>query len=194
MDEPKMKGGVIREFFDSYQKEHGIERVRELLPRVPPDLRALLDPDDPFRTILPASWYPARLVHAVLDAMTEGMSEEQIRTFVHDSNRVVMQRATSSAYRFFLDKLLTPEMYALAVPRFWKQWHTTGVRKMRIVRNGEAESIVAKWGGHHPVLCTVTIETMCSVFELMGKKDVKWVRTACVSSGAPECVTRLTWR
>lgn len=194
MDEPKIKGGVIREFFDWYQNEVGVEYVRSLLPRLPDDVRAMLDPDDPFITLLPASWYPCRLVHVVLDVMTEGLTEVQIRKLAHDANRAVVRRDVGSVYRFFLDKLATPEMYALAVPRFWKQFHSTGKRKIEIIRDGEAESIVSDWGGHHPILCTITLETMCAVFELMGKKDVKWERTACVSAGASECVTRLTWR
>jgi hypothetical protein len=194
MDEPKIKGGVIREFFAWYQDEVGVEKVRSLLPRVPEDMRALLDPDEPFLKILPASWYPSRLVCVMLDAISEGMTDAQIRKLAHDANRAVIRRDVGSVYRFLLDKLATPEMYALAVPRFWRQLHTTGVRKMRVLGDREAESVVSQWPGHHPLLCTITIETMCSVFELMGKKDVKWKRTACVSAGASECVTLLSWR
>jgi hypothetical protein len=73
------------------------------------------------------------------------------------------------------------------------QLHSTGVRKMTILRTGEAVSRVERWTGHHSVLCLCTIETMRAMFERMGKRDVAWERTKCVSEGATSCVTTLTW-
>jgi len=83
----------------------------------------------------------------------------------------------------------------------WKQLHSTGEREVTIFEepgpNGErrAESIVRDWPGHHPVLCTVTIETMCAIFETMGCREVEWRRTKCISKdGGRACVTERTWR
>ncbi len=81
------------------------------------------------------------------------------------------------------------------MPRLWRQLHTTGKRKITIDTPTSATSIVAEWPGHHAVLCTITIETMRAIFERMGKRDVRWERTRCVSKhGGTECVTKLTWR
>jgi hypothetical protein len=204
-NEPMIKGAAIREFFTWYQKTHGIESVRVLVRHAPPDLRPLLDPEEPMVKLLPATWYPCRLVHPMLDAVKERMSDAAFNQMAKEANRHLVRTGMNSVYRFFLEKLVSPELYATLVPRFWRQLHTTGVREMTIVRNddgdgderagvGEAISITRDWGGHHPLLCTCVIETMCAIFEQMGKKDVKWVRETCVGSGAAECRTRLTWK
>jgi hypothetical protein len=193
MPEPMIKGGMLREFVQWYEHAHGAERIREVARRVPDDLRTLIDPDEPLVNILAASWYPARLTHTILDAVTEGLDARGVERIAHDANRWIVQRGMGSVYRFALQRIVTPEMYAASVARLWRQIHSTGDRSLELTSRTTAVSTVRDWGGHHPVLCTVTIETMCALFESMGKKNVRWTRTACVSRGAQECVTRLEW-
>jgi hypothetical protein len=199
--EPMIKGAAIREFFTWYERTHGIESVRVLVRHAPADLRPLLDPEEPLVKLLPSTWYPCRLVHPMLDAVKERMSDAAFNAMAKDANRHLVRQGMNSVYRFFLEKLVSPELYATLVPRFWRQLHTTGVREMTIVTSnddgsGEAISITRDWAGHHPLLCVCVIETMCAIFEQMGKKDVKWSRESCVGVGvgASECRTRLTWK
>jgi len=168
--------------------------VRSIAQHLPDDLRACLDPDAPGIRLLASSWYPARLAHLILDALSEGLTEQQIQTMSRDATRDIVKRGTSSIYGFVLRRLITPEMYALSVARLWRQWHDTGDREVRVTSATTAQSKVLRWGGHHPVLCTITIETMCAVFEAMGCKSVTWQRTACVARGAKECATLLEWK
>jgi hypothetical protein len=194
MPEPMIKGAVIRDFIEWYGAQRGADDVRRLGQRLPPDLQAMIDLDDHGFKLLGSSWYPARLVHAILDAHAMERTPEEMARFLHDANRgFIKTGAAKSVYRFFLRKLVTPEMYALCVPRFWKQWHSTGERRVKIIGRGLAESFVFNWAGHHPHLCTMTIETMCAVFETMGCKNVSWDRVECVSKGAPHCKTIVTW-
>lgn len=185
---------MLREFIAWYSSTHGEERMRLLAKQLPEDLRSYVDPDQPLVSVLAASWYPARLTHFILDAVTEGMTESEILKLAHDSNRAIVEQGMSSVYRFALDKLVTPEMYAVSIPRLWRQLHNTGEREIKVTSKNGATSIVRKWPGHHPVLCTIAIETMCAVFETMGKKEVRWSRTSCVSRGGTECVTLLQWK
>jgi hypothetical protein len=194
MTEPMIKGGVLREFVEWYEAQHGAERMRSLAGRVPAEMRSYIDPDEPVVKVLASSWYPARIVHTILDALTEGASEAEIQRLAHDANRWIIRRGMGSVYRFALRRLVTPEMYAMSVPRLWRQLHTTGDREVIVKSKTSALSKVSRWGGHHPVLCTITIETMCAIFETMGCKDLVWKRTSCVSRGATECVTRLEWK
>ena len=191
--EPMIKGGAIRAFFEWYQEQYGVERIRELARKAPEDLRAALDPEQPLVTILPASWYPSRLAHAMLDALHEGKSDAELSELFRRGNQTVIDRSFS-VYRFLLEKLVTPEMYAAAIPRLWRQLHSTGPRRIKIEGPGEATTIVTDWPGHHPLLCTIRIETMRAIFLRMGKKNVEWKRIKCVSvHGGRECVTKLTW-
>lgn len=188
-----IKGAAIRAFFEWYQEKYGVEHIREMARKAPEDLRAALDPEQPLVTILPASWYPSRLVCSMLEVLREGKTEAEFREIVRIGNMTVIDRSFS-VYRFLLETLVTPELYAAAIPRLWKQLHNTGRRRMKIDGPGEATSTVSDWPGHHPLLCTITIETMRAIFVRMGKKDVQWKRIKCVTThGGKECVTKLTW-
>ncbi len=187
------KGAVIREFVAWYQHAYGDEQLRKLGDSVPQEYRALFDPDEAFVTFLASSWYPTAILHLAFDALAVHHNEGELRRMFRDSTRWVVKRSVSTVYRFLLAKVVTPELYAQAVPRMWKQLHTTGERRMRILEDGVAESIVTDWPGHHPLLCTLTIETMCAIFETMGCKDVGWSRKSCVAEGAAECRTIVTW-
>lgn len=190
-----IKGAVIRDFVEWYSERFGQPALHGIGAKLPPAIQAMIDVDDPAFKLLASSWYPSKLVHAFLDQLASDKSPQEMARFLHEANRgFVRSGATKSVYRFFLKKLVTPEMYALCVPRFWKQWHSTGERRMRIVRKGMAESYVSQWPGHHPHLCTMTIETMCAVLETMGCTNVQWERLYCVSNGASECKTIVTWR
>jgi hypothetical protein len=118
----------------------------------------------------------------------------ELDRIVKDATRFVVKQTMNGVYRFLLENLITPDMYALSVPRLWRQLHTTGRRRIEIAGPGEATSIVSAWPGHHPLLCSIAIATMCGVFEVMGCRDVRWERIECVSEGGRQCVTRVRWR
>lgn len=195
MSEPMVKGAIIRDFVEWFGARQGAEAVRRLGHRLPPHLQAMIDVEAPAFHLLASSWYPAKLVHALFDALAEGRTPDEMQRFIHDANREFLRTggARKSVYRFFLDKLATPDLYAFFVPRFWKQLHSTGTREVKIVRRGLAESKTRGWAGHGPHLCTMAIETMCTVFEAMGCRDVTWERTLCVSNGDKECKTIVRW-
>jgi hypothetical protein len=196
MGEAMIKGGAIREFFAWYERKFGIDSIRYMAQQVPSDLAALLDPDDPLIKILPASWYPARLVHSMLDSMHEGRTDLDMERFAREATRDVVKNGMSSVYRVLFQKLGSPDVYALMIPRMWRQLHDSGERSLVITGDGRATSRVAGWEGHHPTLCMLSVTLMCTIFEEMGCRDVRWKRVNCI--GRPgrtgECVYDVTWR
>ena len=93
-------------------------------------------------------------------------------------------------------KILTGigQFYAAMIPRMWRQLHDSGDRSVEIVEDGRAISKVANWAGHHRVLCMLSTSLMCAIFEQMGKKNVKWTCTRCISrDGGSECVYEVRW-
>ena len=194
MGEAMIKGGAIREFFAWYEGKFGLDSLRHMARQVPPDLAPLVDPDDPVVHFLAASWYPARLVHSMLDTMNEGRSELEIERLARDATRHVVAHGMNSVYRVLLKKLGSPQIYAAMIPRMWRQLHDSGDRSVEIVEDGRAISKVANWAGHHRVLCMLSTSLMCAIFEQMGKKNVKWTCTRCISrDGGSECVYEVRW-
>jgi hypothetical protein len=194
MPEPMIKGAVLRDFVVWYGGHYGPSFLRRTGERLPAHIRELIDIDHPTFRLLGSIWYPVGVVHAFLDVLSQGRTPVEMNRLLHDANRMFLQDGVrQSVYRFLFERLGTPEIYAVLVPRFWRQLHSTGDRRVKIIRPGLAESTVSNWPGHHPLLCTMVIETMCAVFETMGCKSVSWDRVSCVSDGARECKTLVSW-
>jgi hypothetical protein len=191
--EPRMKGATIRELFEWYEARHGVERVRRVVANVPADLRPLVDPDEPHVTLLASSWYPARLVHTLLDAIAADHAPSELERLTRETARAFAGNKLKGVHRFVLSKIVTPEMYAAGIQRMWRILHDTGDRKIELTGQGTAMSYVRNWPGHHRVLCLLTVDTMCAMFETMGCKNVQHERISCVSDGGTECVTRVSW-
>lgn len=194
MSEPMIKGAVMRDFVVWYGAHYGPAYLRRTGDRLPQHIRDRIDLEHPTFRLLGSLWYPVEIVHAFLEAIAHGRTPAEMNRLLHDANRNFLRTGMrQSVYRFLFERLVTPEIYAVLVPRFWKQLHSTGERRIKIIRPGFAESTVANWPGHHPLLCTMVIETMCAVFETTGCKNVSWERVSCVSDGASECKTHVTW-
>jgi hypothetical protein len=197
MGEAMIKGGAIREFFAWYERKFGEGSIRHMARQVPADLAPLLDPDEPVVHFLASSWYPARLVHSMLDTMNEGRSELEIERLGRDATRHVVSNGMNSVYRVLLSKLGSPEIYARMIPRMWRQLHDTGDRSLVITGPGHATSRIMRWEGHHPTLCMLSTQLMCAIFEEMGCRDVRWRRVRCIGRTGPasgECVYDVTWK
>lgn len=189
-----IKGAVLRAFLDCYGERFGQSRLRALADRASEIHTERRGEPINILELLPSTFYPVAISHACLDALSEGETEQSLGRLARETTRAVIAASTNSVYRFVLARLVSPELYAYSVPRFWKQLHTTGERQLTILGKGSAESVVSNWPGHHPLLCTFTIETMVSIFEAMGLKDVRWKRLECVARGNAVCRTELKWR
>lgn len=192
--EPMTKGSVLREFARWCADRYGDALVTEMLAEIPEHLRPPVDRDDPAASLLAATWYPSRVAHSLLDSFASRHEASEIDRLMQEAARSIVKQSTTGVYRFFLVKLVTPELYALSIPRVWTQIHTTGTRRLDIVGPNEAKSIISDWRGHHPLLCTISNATMGALFEEMGKRDVRWERTECVSQRGRVCATTLRWK
>jgi hypothetical protein len=191
--EPKTKGAAIREMLLWHSNRYGHAATVALCDRVPQDLLGMLDLTKPGLGVLGASWYPISLTYPMLDRVLEQYGGEG-RELAAAVNRDLVPKMIRGIYRMVFQTVASPELYARHVPRLWRRLHTTGDRRMRIVEEGEALSVVENWPGHHPFMCWTAIYTMAYVFEAMGYKHWSVERTACVSHGAQRCETTLRYR
>jgi hypothetical protein len=190
----KVKGAAIRELVRWYARAHGRAQLEAATRRMPAPLAAQLDPHDDALGIIASTWYDAELVHAMLDAIIAPYPAGDRSALIKTAAREAVQASMNGVYKFVIGQIVTPGFYARNIQRLWAMLHDGGCREIRIVRDGLAISRTWDWPGHHPLLCEVTIETMCAIFELTGKRDVVARRTQCVSQGASECVAEVRWR
>jgi hypothetical protein len=194
MNEAHVKGSAIREIIRWYVRSHGVEGIQRAVRAMPPELAMELDLADEGLGILSSRWYDVRIVHALLDALVAPYPLAERRALLATGAREAVRTSASGVYRFVVAQIVTPGFYARNIQRLWNMLHDGGRREIVIEREGLARSRTWDWPGHHPLMCDVTIETMCAVFELTGREQVVASRLSCVSDGARECLVDVRWR
>ncbi len=188
-----MKGAIFAEYLRWYATVYDGARLARAIRDNPICREGGLTAEPPVFGIVPSIWYPARVCHAVLDAATLGMNDIEKTRFVVDGTQFVADKLMSGLYATLVRWMGTPERFSAHIQSGWNQLHTSGEREIRIVKPGEALSLVRAWPGHHPLLCRMIHETARSVFARMGIGTVTSSFENCVSLGHHECVARLQW-
>lgn len=188
-----MKGGPIRELLLWYEGRYGRDYVPHVFARLTPAQALSVSEAKLTLGLVPSVWYPAPIVHAILDALAERHTPGELYEIVRESNAFVVRRMTKGVYQFLFRMVGSPELYAKHIQRAWNMLHSTGKREI-VLEGGIAESTIEDWPGHHPWLCEVANETMRAVFEAMGCREVELARVACVSKGHPRCKSILRYR
>lgn len=188
-----LKGAAVREVLRWYAQAYGQDRVRAAVAAMPPALGAQLDPGDPTLGLLANGWYDVAIVHALLEAIMAPYPAGDRHALIARAAREGVRHSMNGVYKFAVAQIVTPSFYARNIQRLWSMLHDGGRREIVLVGEGRARSRTWDWPGHHPILCEVTIETMCALLEVATGRDVYARRTSCVSEGAAECVADVKW-
>lgn len=189
----KMKGAAMREILRWHERNGGRDQLRAIGERLPPELRVLVDLDVEALGVLPNTWYPAPLSHAILDGMFAGLTREKRTIRMREGAHAAIRVMGRGMYRLVLEKLATPRVLASNIQRLWSLLYDDGDRSFALTPPMGAESITRDWSGHGLVLCELMTENTAAVLETMGLANVTVERVACVAHGAPQCVTRYRW-
>ncbi len=179
-----IKGAAIHTFLDWYQETHD---ARRLFDEMEADLAQDLDVQRPGLGILPSTWYPVTLSHAVLDAAERVHGAEAMPALLRKGCEEMVDRMVRGVYRALVRMMGTPGLYARNIQRAWSALHSSGQREMIKLGPGEMESLTRDWTDHHRWMCTVVNETMRSIFMTMGYHRTEVERTHCVHDGHPHC-------
>ncbi len=168
--------------------------MREALERLPDAVRAELDPARPALGILASEWYPASLVHSVLDAVTFGLSEPDRQRLSDDGAEAIMRATLHGLYKTLFSLMATPERYARFGPKLWGAYYDSGRFEIIMPNSTTAVCTIAGWSGHHPFACDLNRSAAGAIYRAMGCESVRVERTSCVSNGDPACRFVSTWR
>jgi hypothetical protein len=190
----RIKGAAFREFLRFYVDTQGTAQLRARAAAVPAALRSALDLDAPVLGVVASSWYPAPLVHALLDELTRGMNEGETLELAAAGSRAVMSATLRGLYRVLFQWMATPERYARYAPKLWDLYYDTG--NMQVLAQTDALGAVATvrdWAAHHPFICELNRGASVAIYSAMGCSRVECDRTACVTRGQPECRFDTRW-
>jgi len=190
-----IKGAAFRELLAWYGRTHGQDHLLSHVQAMPRALAAELDPRREALGVLSSHWYPAEVVHALLDEITRGRSPAELDALTRDASRAVMQATLSGLYRVLFEWMATPARYARYAPKLWSSYYDSG-RLSIDYDEGAARAIstVSHWPGHHPLICDLNRGASPVIYTTMGCKEARCTRLSCVSRGDAECRFVTTWR
>lgn len=190
---PQIKGAGVQGYFSWYAEEHGEERLRDILRRLPPEHRGHFSVDHPTVGILASTWYPAALIHSFLDEMTAGLSREETLDLVRRATRSTMENHLRGIYRLVFKALMNPDRYARMSEAIFSRYFNTGTLTKDLLGPTSHRTKIRDWTSHHPVLCEATYFGGEFVYEQLGCENLRQERTGCISRGDPDCTWRIEW-
>lgn len=193
-DPGHIKGAAFREFTVWYERTQGSERLRSGITALPESARLHLQPDREALGILAATWYPAKVVHSLLDALLHGVSENERRAMARDAAEAVMRATLRGIYRVLFRMMATPQLWARYGHRLWSMHYDTGELDYELRDATHMISTVRDWWSHHPFICELNCAASYPIFSEMGCADVEAVQEACISRGDEHCVYAIQWR
>lgn len=187
------KGAAFRAFLEWIQHEFGPDVTLDLHRHLPAELQSMLDPHEPAFGVLASSWYPDELPNALLESLLAPLDPAARLRVLSEGTRYTVEKTFRGLYRPLMRLFATPERCAKLVQKAWQTNYDTGSATWTYARPGHIDSEVQGWLGHHPYRCEISRVSGEVLLGLAGCKNVKSVRTFCVSGGASRCRAVITW-
>ena len=188
----RIKGAAFREFLAWYAATRSRPRVLAAIRALDPDAREL-DVERRDFGVLQSAWYRAELVHGLLDLLTDGMPEEELRVMAQDAAIHVMNTTLRGVYKALFSWFATPQRYARHVHKLWRVHYDTGMPIVLTLSSNSHRVSFVEWAGHHPFICRLNMSAAVPVYSAMGCKNVSWTRLRCLSQGGDSCASLVKW-
>lgn len=190
----KMKGAAFREFVAWVEQDRGAPALAAVVAKLPPEVQRHFLVGRPALGLLAATWYPAGLVHAFLDALTRGLSEPELNRMALQGAEFTMQRNLRGVYRSLFAMFVSPRIYVLGMQQLWNLHYDSGrVRNTEKTPNMHRAE-VEDWRGHHPFACRLNTAAVFPIYGAMKCQDIEVNRESCVSRGDAACSWVITWK
>ena len=192
-----VKGAVLREFVLFCEQHDDRERLKRALDALHEAYPQDVDPKRSGGGFLASRWYPAELVHVLVDEVIKGRSQAEQDALAQRAASAIMGRTLSGVYRFLFSTFATPDLYARHVNKLWSLHYDNGQvqidNKPREGMRNVASQRVVRWISHHPFVCKLNAAAAIPIYEALGGRDVRYESIACVSEGDMHCEWLVHW-
>lgn len=189
----QIKGAALREFLAWYVHRNSHALLAEKIDKLAPEIMHHLDFRQDNLGVLSSQWYPARVIHALLDSIFAGVPPNEREDIIREGARAVMQATLQGIYKLLFKTMMSPDRYAKYSQKLWDRYYDCGIMKKESPKPFMQTTTISDWASHHPVICDLNYEGSRYIFEAMGCKDVTVRRLGCVSTGQAECSFIITW-
>jgi len=192
-DRGKIKGVAFGEFLVWHEKRNGSSLVKGAVREVEQHYREGLDPDRAGFGVLASRWYPAEVVHELVDRLVSGRSPAELDAMARDAAGFIMGRTLKGVYRAVIAMFGSPDRYARHIDKLWGMHYDTG--RVLVQESSPTSHRVrySGWEGHHEFICRMNMASSVAIYGAMGCRDVSYERVGCISAGAPYCESIARW-
>lgn len=151
---------------------------------------------DPARAtfgVLASQWYPAVVVHTVLDELTRGLSADELQNLARKAADGIMSNTLRGVHRTVFATFVSPARYLRHIETFWRLHYDTGSALVTARTPTEHHVIYRDWTSHHPFACQLNMASALPIYSAMGCHHVAYKILGCVSRGQARCETEISW-
>ncbi len=188
-----IKGLAFREFLQWHNAHYGPAKIVHAISTLPATERATFDLNAPAFGILPSRWYPASLVHALLDAASGARSEAVLENMAREASVAIMNSMMNGVYTFAFSQLASPSRWIALRQQVWDLYYDTGTIHSEYMTERSICTWFTGWLGHHPLACMLTRSANLAIFRAMGFSDVEIQLTRCVTRDDHRCEVLIRW-
>jgi hypothetical protein len=186
-----IKGAAFREFVVWYAARFGREKLSRAVPAY---AESFLKPAGEALGVLPNVWYPAQVVHDLLDGLVRDFDDAELERVAQEAANQIMSKTLRGVYRAIFNLLVTPDRYSRHIDKLWALHYDTGRPMIELIGPCEHRVRYVDWRSHHPFICRLNMSATVPIYSAMGCRDVSWTRVSCTSAGGAACINRVRWR
>ncbi len=188
-----IRGAALDDFLAWYGRERDAHKLKRAVAALPEALQQSIRWNEGLPRLISFAWYPCELMHGLLDGLLDGLSDYERQRFAKETAEQVMESTLKGVYRAVFKAVGSPKMMARFGPRLWSLYYDTGVSVTTMESATSHFGTIRDWKGHHPFLCDVNRHSTDWMYRQLGCQQVICKQLECVSKGAKQCATHVTW-
>jgi len=189
----RVKGAAIRDFIGWYARTHGQDRLDRAVWSLPREQQEEFDLERARLGVLSSVWFPAEVVHGVLDDLTKGLDAAAYEELVESAAEATVKGLMTGAQRIIFSKLMTPSVYSRIANMAFRLNYSPGEVISEVLGPKRHRGHVEGWSGHHPFLCRMNVAIKARLYTVMGCQGVRIEERFCRLEGQDACGSVLTW-
>jgi len=188
-----IKGLAFREFLQWHNANYGQAKIVHAISKLPASQRSTFDLNAPAFGILASRWYPAALVHSLLDAAGGARTDGVLENMARDASVAIMNNMMNGIYSFAFSQLASPSRWIALRQQVWDLYFDTGTITSEYMDDRSICTWYTGWRGHHPLACMLTRAANLAIFRAMGLTDVQIQLTRCIAREDNRCEVVIRW-
>lgn len=188
-----IRGAALKPFVTWYAATYGHAGLQRALAALSDEDRRRFSAAAPGIGISIAAWYPAAVIHQMLDTLLEGMDVRERTALASRGADYTLTASLTGYLDVAFRALVSPRVCQIVGPQIWHAFYSGG--RVRIDAQGRRCHVmeVTDWTGHHGFLCEMNNAAGRAIYRAAGCAAVTTEHEACINRADRVCVYVIRW-